>query len=32
MFSRIMFVLFAAAVLLALINWERMWAFIRPMV
>lgn len=32
MFSRIMFVLFAAAVLLALINWERMWAIIRPMV
>lgn len=32
MFSRIMFVLFAAAVLLALINWERIWAFIRPMV
>ncbi len=32
MFSRIMFVLFAAAVILVLINWERIWEILRPLV
>lgn len=32
MFSKIMFILFAATVLLVLINWERLWDYIRPMV
>ncbi len=32
MFSKIMFILFAAAVVLVLINWERLWDAIRPMV
>lgn len=32
MFSRIVFIMFAATVLLVLINWERIWAFIRPVV
>ncbi|CAI2088497.1 Uncharacterised protein [Serratia fonticola] len=32
MFSKIMFILFAAAVVLVLINWERLWDYIRPMV
>ncbi|TQI79415.1 hypothetical protein FHU10_0507 [Serratia fonticola] len=32
MFSRIVFVLFAAAVLLVLINWERIWEILRPLV
>ncbi len=32
MFSKIMFILFAATVVLVLINWERLWDHIRPMV
>ncbi|CAI1603639.1 Uncharacterised protein [Serratia fonticola] len=32
MFSKIMFILFSATVVLALINWERLWDYIRPMV
>ncbi len=32
MFSKIMFILFAAAVILVIINWGRLWEFIRPMV
>lgn len=32
MFSKIMFILFAAAVVLVLINWERLWDVIRPMI
>jgi len=32
MFSKIMFILFAASVVLVLINWERLWDYIRPMV
>lgn len=32
MFSKIIFILFAAAVVLVLINWERLWDFIRPMI
>lgn len=32
MFSRVMFVLFAAGVILVLINWERIWEILRPMV
>ncbi|CAI0837778.1 Uncharacterised protein [Serratia fonticola] len=32
MFSKIMFILFAATVVLVLINWERLWDYIRPMV
>ncbi|CAI0772981.1 Uncharacterised protein [Serratia fonticola] len=32
MFSKIMFILFSATVVLVLINWERLWDYIRPMV
>lgn len=32
MFSKIMFILFAATVVLVLINSERLWGYIRPMV
>lgn len=32
MFSKIMFILFAATVVLVLINWDRLWDYIRPMV
>ncbi|CAI1810899.1 Uncharacterised protein [Serratia fonticola] len=32
MFSKIMFILFTATVVLVLINWERLWDYIRPMV
>ncbi len=32
MFSKIMFILFATTVVLVLINWERLWDYIRPMV
>ncbi len=32
MFSKVMFILFAATVVLVLINWERLWDYIRPMV
>lgn len=32
MFSKLMFIFFAATVVLVLINWERLWDYIRPMV
>jgi len=32
MFSKIIFILFAATVVLVLINWERLWDYIHPMV